>query len=360
MNNTMQTTHITLTPNDSLFFRESRPMESVGGAILESQFPPNPQTLIGALKGYVGEQYGVDFKTVRENTKKGKPYTKEGFTMDFGDSNADLSITDMALRHQDTGIGTDYYPAPLFVAYSETDKQYALIQPSAQSTECDLGNVHLPTLPKEKTGYKPLENAWLSSKDYTNVLQGKLPTSQLKKSAILKDEFHLGISIDKESNTAEDHKLYQSMHTRLKQGMQLHLTLRHRKDIQINNGTIRLGAEGRSAQLTIIESPESITSTPKNNKISLILTTPALFKNTDALHEAIAQYGTLISACLGKTTRMGGWNLAQNQPREAISAIPAGSTWFVEASPNACPPAAIGEQTTKGFGIVRCGTWQHL
>jgi CRISPR-associated protein Cmr3 len=44
---------------DTWFFKESRPLEAVGGAQLRSMFPPPARTLIGAVRTALGDAQGV-------------------------------------------------------------------------------------------------------------------------------------------------------------------------------------------------------------------------------------------------------------------------------------------------------------
>lgn len=53
---------------DTLFFRESRPMESIGGSELGSVFPPPPRTLIGAIRTALGEAEQVDWSKFEEQS----------------------------------------------------------------------------------------------------------------------------------------------------------------------------------------------------------------------------------------------------------------------------------------------------
>ncbi|QLQ32192.1 MAG: hypothetical protein HZT40_12035 [Candidatus Thiothrix singaporensis] len=50
---------------DTWFFRESRPMESIGGSELLSAFPPSPRTLSGAVRSVVGEHKQADWQQWR-------------------------------------------------------------------------------------------------------------------------------------------------------------------------------------------------------------------------------------------------------------------------------------------------------
>ena len=47
--------------SDSWFFKEARPMETVGASRLDSLFPPPAKTVIGAIRTSIGDALGVDW-----------------------------------------------------------------------------------------------------------------------------------------------------------------------------------------------------------------------------------------------------------------------------------------------------------
>ena len=51
-----------LTAFDTLFFRESRPFDAIGGSELASVFPPPPRTVLGAVRSAIGDALGADWK----------------------------------------------------------------------------------------------------------------------------------------------------------------------------------------------------------------------------------------------------------------------------------------------------------
>lgn len=52
---------------DTLFFQESRPMESIGNAELSSVFPPPIKTIVGAIRNHLGEKEAVDWNEFQTN-----------------------------------------------------------------------------------------------------------------------------------------------------------------------------------------------------------------------------------------------------------------------------------------------------
>ena len=52
---------------DTWFFRESRPMDSIGGSELASLFPPPATTLAGAVRTAIGEHLRVDWSRFQDD-----------------------------------------------------------------------------------------------------------------------------------------------------------------------------------------------------------------------------------------------------------------------------------------------------
>lgn len=148
-----------------------------------------------------------------------------------------------------------------------------------------------------------------------------------------------------------------------------------------------LGGEGKLAGLTISDKTSNWPSLPKLEPINghmrfkLVLTTPALFDRLGKrwLPEGFAEKtenrvtvwsGVLngvaceiISACVGKPQKVGGWDLANNGPRDLTCYVPAGSVYFCRAKADQLEHIKnlhgrkIGLDTEYGFGHVLVGTW---
>ncbi|MCI5222190.1 MAG: type III-B CRISPR module-associated protein Cmr3, partial [Candidatus Electrothrix sp. AR4] len=71
----------------------------------------------------------------------------------------------------------------------------------------------------------------------------------------------------------------------------------------------------------------------------------------------------IISACIGKPHKTGGWNLAQWHPKPLRSFVPAGSVFFCEAAADqqqavqALHNSKTGDETEYGFGHILIGKW---
>jgi CRISPR/Cas system CMR-associated protein Cmr3 (group 5 of RAMP superfamily) len=87
--------------------------------------------------------------------------------------------------------------------------------------ETDLGIVRLPELPKSGNddadkGYKPLENAWLTTSGLESALNGKTPDSNdvFQADALFTHESRLGIGRDNRTGVTDDARLYTTRHVR--------------------------------------------------------------------------------------------------------------------------------------------------
>jgi CRISPR-associated protein Cmr3 len=91
---------------DTLFFRESRPMESQGE--LQSVFPPPIRTLAGAVRTLIGEQAGVVWSEFNE----AHPVSK---VIGYGDNLGVLTLEGAWL----TLSGERLFPSPLVLLNKE-------------------------------------------------------------------------------------------------------------------------------------------------------------------------------------------------------------------------------------------------
>jgi CRISPR type III-B/RAMP module-associated protein Cmr3 len=395
----VKTTNLIITPNDSLFFKEARPMNAKGNAIIESEKMPPLSTLLGAIKAMIGRQYGINFQELTQAIKDNKVYKRDDVGINFAElfafNSPDLAIEHLKLIH--TPTKQLLYKAPAHLCYNSKENKYAFLKPSKQIFQTDIGYCHLCELPDNiSPGYKPLQNAYLTEKNYKKALNYQQPSknsnpkfadkklnelAHISIDQIITKEFHLGIQVGA-NRQAEEGMLYQNNHIRLKQGFAYFVTLKHPKELNIEAGSVRLGGEGRVAFIDKIEIKNQESSTDKTNsdkkeninqnvsinktncnKIALILNKdiPAmdnwmklqgfpyakLAKPTDC---RIPINGSdsedyLITAVLPKSRAVGGWDLAKNRPRSMINYLSEGSVYFLELSD------ASTEKLEKGENI---------
>ncbi|MBU0500424.1 MAG: type III-B CRISPR module-associated protein Cmr3 [Gammaproteobacteria bacterium] len=370
----MKTTALRFSAIDTWFFRESRPMEALGGSELASLFPPPPRTLLGAVRTAIGDAQGVDWKAFA--TDSAHPLRK---IIGHGDDLGPLRLSGPWLNLNDVRL----YPVPLFLLAKEKEKDFTRLRIGASETTC-LGQVRLPELPPAKQGYKPLERAWITGNGLRRLLAGDIPSPDdiCPAKALFEEEPRLGIARDNSLRTAADGMLYQTRHLRPKPGLAIEAEIALHVGVKPPEGLVRLGGEGRLAHLAAAAAqhlPEVPKPGGETRGIILVLLTPARFRegwllpgfSPDELQGTRVWKGalhgiglTLHAAVLGKAQREGGWDMANHRPRPAQNLIPAGSAYYLNVDGGDLATAidqlhgkTIGEDQELGRGLVACGLW---
>ena len=384
-------TTLRLTAFDTLFFRESRPFESIGGSELASVFPPPPRTVLGAIRAAIGDAMaeGVNWQTFKIKDSPENQAVRD--VIGYGDNLGQLSLNGIWLSRLKDGKHERLYPVPLYLLRKQEGEAAAEFERLriGKPTCTHLGNVRLPALPDKKYGFKPLENHWVTASGLAKILAGEsalVEDELISNKGLFERETRLGIARDNETRIVQEGLLYQSSHIRPKVELSLEVELTDLPDAVLNQQVLRLGAEGRMAGLKVVETLEKsglpTAPTPTNKTKGLIITflTPARFADdswvlpgfTESNSETKCWTGeikgialTLHAAVIGKAQREGGWDMAQHKPRDMQSFIPAGSSYYVELADQKQLNAAIqklhglriGEDTQLGRGLIVCGLW---
>ncbi|MDQ5770592.1 type III-B CRISPR module-associated protein Cmr3 [Thiothrix subterranea] len=365
---------------DTLFFRESRPMEALGEA--QSVFPPPVRTLAGAVRTLIGEHFQVQWHEFDQ--KKGEhPLAAH---IGFGESLGNLRFQGSWLACN----GERLYPAPLHLM-RKGEKLFQLTL-DANTVRCDWGeNVRLPKLPDgdEPKGSKPLENTWLTEAGLEAVLAGENPS--LEKSTkekpdiktqvyfaddLFEKESRLGIARDNATRSVQKGLLYQTQHIRPNTDLSIELDVEGLPDDMPTQAMIRLGGEGRTASLRVKPADNTFpTASISGTKFALYLLTPLYGSPCLDFHRKKCKptvwQGTLNGIALtlhgaitGKVQRVGGWDMAANKPRPVKSLVPAGSVFFcsvdngdIQAAIDALHNQHIGDFTEYGYGHLAVGVW---
>lgn len=374
---------VTLTFNatDTLFFRESRPMESMGE--LQSVFPPPVRTLAGAVRSLIGESMGVTWRDYENDESHPLRHI-----IGFSDQLGNLKLQGAWLAWNNERL----YPAPLHLM-KQDNGQLCSLTLDKTGTWCDLGKkVRLPILPKEAAGSKPLENTWLTAAGLQAVLNGNIPTKEQIKTAnkLFQRESRLGIARDNARRTVEEGMLYQTQHIRPHTELSVQLDVEGLPKEMPQKAIIRLGGEGRTASVQAqsrFNAPPNIVDNTKTKGLLLYLLTPLPMQTTGKAWQPLPGFTReerdnqtvwigkvndieleLHGAITGKALREGGWDMANHQPRPVTSLIPAGSVFFctIKNSNTAAAIKALHNQhiqqigthlTAYGYGHLAVGIW---
>ncbi|WP_020559173.1 type III-B CRISPR module-associated Cmr3 family protein [Thiofilum flexile] len=378
-----QAVRLVFQATDTLFFRESRPMESMGE--LQSVFPPSVRTLAGAVRSLIGEQQNIDWQAFH--------IAKGNELIGYGDDLGKLKFQGAWLSYN----GERLYPAPLLLMQKENQQkdqkepELLRLTLAKKGIWCDLGkNARLPELPANAAGSKPLENTWLTQAGLTAVLQGNAPKiADVKKASdLFEREPRVGIARDNSNRTVEPSLLYQTRHIRLQRAVSIELDASGLPQDFPHSHIIRLGGEGRTASLEVKPENKTFPKAPpigSNQGLILYLLTPLQLKQQSKEWQPFPNFvreeredltvwtGSLNGielelhgAVTGKAQREGGWDMAKHEPRAVTSLIPAGSAFFckvkngdteTETAIKKLHNQQIGELKAYGYGHLAVGLW---
>ncbi len=391
---------------DTLFFKEARPMGSLGDSELQSVFPPPPRTVMGAIRSAIGEYNKVNWA---DYTRKA-PNEDLSLTLieEMGDSHG---YGNMALKGLFLSLKKEnenwlrLYPVPAnLVATQEENKLKTLhFLTVGQPLHCDLGkNVRMAVAPE--LGIKTLSDYWITETGLNKVLLGQIPdiSDLLKADDLYSHESRLGIGRNNLTRGVQKGLLYQTRHIRPHRCLseeKININVAIEADIEglsetlypETEGIVRLGGEGRAATFEILnkidkkqtESNSSLVNTADG--ITLILLSPLYipeFKehcplpnftkyeldNETVWKGEINQIAlTLHCVMADKAVREGGWDLARNQPRPVQSFTPAGSVFYCTVDEENKKTIAevlvilrnyqMNKNDSLGRGIITVGRW---
>lgn len=363
-----------LEPIDTLFFRDSTPFAAGSASQDETGglFPPLPTTVVGALRAALAR--GQGWNGLGRWPKDMDPI--------LGDGPEDLG----ALRFEGPFLlrnGEPLFQAPRHLLGSDKEGFWnpaLLIRPGPGVT-CDLGEgVRLPQIPPHGPNPEELdvgEGWWLTRAGLEAVLRGRLPTKEqvVASRDLWCEERRIGLQRDPETRTARDGMLFGTRHIRLSPGVSLGVQIQG-----LPNGwkpplgqAIPLGGEGRVAECLPWEGPFNpqmpIEQILSSGRMTIIALSPLdLDQPTLSGQKVLGELGNVrvVSACLDRPLRLGGWNSLERCPVPLQSFLPAGSVLFCEADHLKRLQSSLealgglphlGRRSNWGFGALALGTW---
>lgn len=358
-------------PLDTLFIRDGAPFQAGEGGLRGhvSLFPPPINTCQGAIRTALA--YGQGWT----------PNSGTDFPEELGNSE---NIGKLKFKGPYIFKEELLFPVPLHIVAKEKPDNitYYYLEPIAKY-KCDLksnDHIYLPGLKNNIPGVKPV-TGWVNRDDMTKVLSGNLDNITVYKANDLwTTENRVGIIINRETGSAEEHMLYSTFHIRVKKDVAIAVSVGGVPESWHKNvrSHINFGGEGRVASIEQnINNNDYLPALPKlknqNGKIffTVSLLTPGYFgqETKDVVLEGPTLKdikANIITACLGKITQVGGWDIVNKEPRELIPLIPAGSTWFFEADEKHMADiqklhgSSIGYETKMGYGQIVIGSWEGI
>ena len=357
-----------LKPNDTFFFRDGRPFtrgEQSEGYSIEAPFP---STVMGALRtAYIA--FCGDMTQFANDRLKSTIGTKDSL------AGASIQVKGVFLGR---GDGSLYHPTPRDLVSekkSESATLYPLSMESKSDTFSSNSNSELskiltwndPTMQVEHAG------GYISCDNLREYLLGQTSGLTSEKSGFIIDEPKVGITRDHKTLTAAEGLLYRINMKRFSDSEFGFVVDVDGIDQLPKSALIKLGGEGKSfTYRETLQKPDPLVAIDlaricdvidESKKFKLYLATHAIFDDgwlPKCLHGAIK----LITAAVGNYVTIGGWDVANGNPKKAYRAVPAGSVYYfrlindtkAETVLDCLHYKNIGDQRTQeGFGLAYVG-----
>ncbi len=372
-----------LHPADTLLFRDGRPFnqDDEGQAQAASQFPPSPDTLMGAVRVAIAEVFGWfggdwNKKTARFATGEATAQSKQLSELigDRRSSAGKLKISGPFLF--DTKLKSVLLPAPHHLRVQRAPAWDAIaLKPGEEVLETDLGPVPLPVLSSVAgQNLRGLAGNWITSNGMKRVLDGKkLLETDLAESVdgpLWSFESRVGLARAADTRLAVHGMLYATSRVRLAPRVAIAVELHDFPDMGVDGKPLRfrnrvmLGGESRFAfvergpdlRLERCE-PNHIA---EKNRVAAVLLTPALAEKMPRPGADLAPLGLpgkLVAMICERGTAYGGFE--DGRPVANEPTLPAGAVLFLEKfnGKGLGNRRAFGGRTAWGYGRYLLGKW---
>jgi CRISPR-associated protein Cmr3 len=382
-------------PSDVLLFRSSRPFNAGESGYLESQFPPAPETVQGAIRARIAACWNPNlseaFKDKNLTTLIGR-YDKVG---QFRLRGLTLGRRDERDRNEVTPL----FPAPAHLLRGEDSKKVYRLAPREPEQgiqtnmpgpmERSTGPAGVPLWLLHPEGGYPHEKledfkGWLTLKELSWALGDNAEEVQRIEGVASKElyelEPRLGIGMNNESKTTREGLLYQISFVRMKPGVgflvDVGLADAGSEDVEPERvqetlklpkqGWLALGGERRAASFEVLGPAPSQTqpALASGEQMCVYFSTPASFTSGWKPKDWQATFGAVpIAAAVSQAKLIGGWQQepanADGKPKLLRRCVPAGSVYFFRSPIKSNGPFTDYGQEI-GYGIAYKGVWSHV
>jgi CRISPR-associated protein Cmr3 len=346
---------IVLEPLDTLFFREGRPF---GLGLSGESGLPAPQNFTGALRTWLLERAGADFRRMRGQPSLAAAFAAAGVpwlaeTVFRGPWLADIS---------DPASPKPFVRTPANLVF--TNGQPAALCPLRTRLPGWAPPPDEPQmLPLWLKGRKPdkARPAWLTFDGLRAYLEGQpVAKEQLQSSDTLYLlEERTGIQVDEKTQAAEEGLIYSTRSLRLKLNVafygEIELAEEHTKEFD-GEQVMSWGGERHHVvvrKVNRVRWPQA----PDGSRTSLLLISPAFF--TGRWRPDNLPQGALRAAAVDGPFAVSGWDLALGGPKPARFGVAAGSVYFLEGAPPPPSLSASPDDELAGYGHFLKGTWKY-
>jgi CRISPR-associated protein Cmr3 len=202
---------------------------------------------------------------------------------------------------------------------------------------------------------------------------------------IYNNDRKVGIKRERETHTAEEGNLYSISMVRLEEDIKIGVLVNGLPgNLEPSTPYLtKFGGEGKVCMVEIgnggipLAAKDKEISVKKNDLIKLVFLSPTYFgrkwhlpgfvnpgsNGADCREGDIAGAKMrLVSACIDKPYKIGGWDVKAGKSKPIRSFIPAGSVYYLEAIEDKVIPSEgkLGDMTKTGFGHYALGRWTNV
>jgi len=405
-----------ITPVDRFFFRENRPFNFENSTFtnIRSIFPPSAFSVVGAIRAYLARLLGWD--GVSNWDEKIQSVLGDGLDLaglDFYGPYLVIKTSDSieplfpcplniigndktSREIQDTLCKSPATVISAITKKTNYDLRYLIL---TGSFNCSLGNnIKLAAPVDLNFRGNRFSKHYLSLQDYQVLINynnfnndNLRDINPIKTSYLWSSEIQAGnkLTYDKDNfkSTGED-GVFSRFFIRPKSNVAITMCLKTSNDDLIDllseklsnyqlessgHDWLRLGGEGKAGFVEVasntIQIPKirNTTQGDLNNHFFITFITPArLGDSFEEINNAIEEsfHSKIVTACVGRAIRIGGWSTKDRVPLKLLSFIPAGSTYFLELKTGfnrsdvlKLNGTKIGDFTQYGYGQFIIGRW---
>ena len=352
-----------LRPIDTLFFRDARPF---GPADQAQSGLPSPQTLAGAIRTLLLEQFGVNWDRVADGVRTLGSLQRSLERM--GPEMAAVGRVEISgpwLRQASDVLVPAPFNLRLKKGEGHQEAPVVRLDPLRNPPPGWLpqGEGMLPLWYYGRDPLKGLGSSmYLRPVGLAAFLAGDVPSADalVGLEDLCATDARIGIGLDAATGTVAKGLIYSANLLALKLGVSFYAEVSGSRsalapllDSQV---VMRFGGEGR---YVAVESSTELFQWPGARRKAgqgrtLLLTTPA------ALDGWRPRGLALVSAAVGKPQPVSGWDMARGGPKPNRFMVPAGSVYFLP--PDAAVPPRLGsrEDSQIGWGKFLEGNWHYV
>lgn len=344
---------------DSWFFRDGTPFGEgiVVSTGIRGTFPPPIQTLQGAIRTGLALANGWPIERPLD------------WPHDLGSPEGSRAVQFVGPFFV-AESGEPLWPIPRVVWEDVRSQRRRLTLSSPHTT--DMG---VRRLPHARRGER-LASGWVTSSELSRLLMDPwaVPDRILVAEDLYRAELHVGVQ--REDRRVKDGGLYVVHHARPFPGVRVGLAMRDcPTDVRVpDRMTVRLGGEGRAASVVATHPskdpwPARAELVPSEGvvryTITLLTDAGVSSDSSLALEGPAAAPGHVVSASIGASGRVGGYDLQARAPRPLRATWPAGTTWFMQADAVQLPAVyalhatSAGGRRELGEGWMAVGRWEE-